>query len=489
MSQTLRLTRYIPHPPHPPQVAFLLCDELEAIYGGAAGGGKSDALLMAALQYVDQPDYGALILRRTFAQLNQNDAIMERSKQWLANTDARWNGEDHRWTFPSGATLTFGHCKDEESKYNYQGGQWHFIGFDELTQFTETQYLYIAFSRGRTLESSTIPLRIRSTSNPGGIGHGWVKKRLIKPSSRVAGSLFIPAKIDDNPTIKREQYVSQLSHLGAELRAQLLDGDWDVFEGMAFPDFDEETHVVQPFEIPADWRRLESMDFGVAHPSCVLAWASDYDGNLVVFDEFYANGLVSGQAAELLKRREWWWPVSEGKKPSPVTYADPSMWARTGGTTSWGEPASDVTEFREHGVGGFVKANNDRMAGRVRLLELMRPDPSRWFPKWHPRYGEQGSPRLFVVGSRCPELVAQLKVAPLLGMDAAQTGAGEIIDPGWESRDGHATAAARYGAISWPSPSKEAEQPLDDPRAELMRLNEKAFLARHSADGGRYVSV
>lgn len=238
--------QYIPQKPTPHQATFLLVPHYEVFFGGSAGPGKSSALLMAALQYVDQPGYNALILRKTFQDLAKADALIPRSKEWLMNTDAHWNESQKRWTFPSGATLSFGHMDDENAKYNYQGAAWHFIGFDELTHFSETMYMYM-HSRCRKAEEDPIPLRMRGTGNPGGIGHEWVKNRFVTPpdpeevtegmdeeSKREyyeerANMLFIPAKLHDNPHIAKD-YEKNLKRLDAVTRAQLLNGDWDIGE-------------------------------------------------------------------------------------------------------------------------------------------------------------------------------------------------------------------------------------------------------------------
>jgi phage terminase large subunit-like protein len=232
---TPRLTRYIPHRPHPPQAAFLLLTNREALFGGAAGGGKSDALLMAALQYVDIPGYSALLLRRSFAQLAQADALIPRAHEWLQGTDARWNEQKHTWTFPSGAVLKFGHLQNENDKYDYQGSAWHFVGFDELTQFSETQYTYlISRARRRKAEpgkpaplAGGVPIRVRASANPGGEGHEWVKRRYLT-EGRSKGRVFVPSKLSDNPSLDREDYLKSLAELDPVTRAQLLDGNWDV---------------------------------------------------------------------------------------------------------------------------------------------------------------------------------------------------------------------------------------------------------------------
>lgn len=216
---------YIPLNPSAKQAEFLVDDRREILYGGAAGGGKSVGLLIAALMYVTEPGYTALLLRRTYKDLALPEAIMDLADQWLHSTDAKWNNETKTWTFPSGATLTFGYLETEKDKYRYQGAKFNFVGFDELTQFTESQYTYL-FSRIRRPIGSTIPGRMRASSNPGGIGHQWVKERFI--SNPVNGRLFIPAGLVDNPYLDQDEYRKTLSELDPVTRAQLEDGNWDI---------------------------------------------------------------------------------------------------------------------------------------------------------------------------------------------------------------------------------------------------------------------
>lgn len=225
------MTKYIPWQPTETQAAFLLLDCREALYGGAAGGGKSVALLMAALQYVDVPGYNALLLRRTFAALSKPGALIDLAHDWLQGTDATWNESLKTWTFPSSATLSFGYLDIEKDKYQYQGAAYQFIGWDELTQFTPTQYKYL-FSRRRrtnTMKASGVPMRTRAASNPGGEGHEWVKHRFFVegPAKR---RVFIPAKLQDNPHLDVEEYRESLAELPLVERLQLENGDWETKE-------------------------------------------------------------------------------------------------------------------------------------------------------------------------------------------------------------------------------------------------------------------
>lgn len=271
---------YIPHAPTERQKLFLidLHDHKEAFYGGAAGGGKSDALLAGALEYVDTAGYSALLLRRTYADLAKPKALMDRAHEWLSPTAAEWNEQRKQWRFPSGAVLSFGYLENEADKYQYQSAEYQFIGFDELTQFTESQYTYL-FSRLRRLAGSNIPIRMRSASNPADEPTGyWVADRFVPDSftpedaetpqifykegkdenGEVVKRAFVPARMTDNPYLDQVEYSKSLSELDDVTREQLKKGDWRIKRrGNIFSMWGEDYHVIS-------WGEFERV-FGVSH--------------------------------------------------------------------------------------------------------------------------------------------------------------------------------------------------------------------------------
>src|SRR5262245_55996879 len=178
---------YCPWQPTDKQSEFLISDHLEVFFGGAAGGGKSVALLMAALQYVKRPGYAALIIRKDLPRLALAGGLIPRSHEWLAGSKAKWNQARRQWTFPvkggQPATLTFGYLCRPLDKFRYASSEFQFIAFDELTDFTEEDYLFL-FSRLRRNTRLDVPLRMRAASNPGGLGHLWVKQRFIEPAGQ-----------------------------------------------------------------------------------------------------------------------------------------------------------------------------------------------------------------------------------------------------------------------------------------------------------------
>lgn len=295
----LKANNYIPHEPFERQKEFLALDCFEALYGGAAGGGKSDAILMAAAQYIHVPGYAALILRRTYADLALEDAIMWRAQRWWLGVDGiTWSATDKRFTFPSGATITFGYLDAEVDKFRYQGAAFQFIGFDELTQFTETKYTYL-LSRVRRLANADVPLRVRGASNPGGIGHDWVFKRFVDAKTAVAP--FVPAMLVDNYHLDRESYGATLDLLDPVTREQLKKGVWiRGGGGLVYGEFREHRNLIDMHEIPKLDTHLLALDFGVVDENAltVIGWRAN-DFRVFILRSYRLTGLVGDVAAEI----------------------------------------------------------------------------------------------------------------------------------------------------------------------------------------------
>jgi phage terminase large subunit-like protein len=248
-----RLADFCPVQPTERQHEFLQLNVPEAFYGGAAGGGKSTALLMGALQYAYVPGYAALILRRDLPRLSLPGGLVPKSHEWLRGSQATWNARRCQWTFPTGgppATITFGYLHSPLDKYRYCSSEYQYIAFDELTEFDEEDYLFL-FSRLRRTHGLSAPLRIRSASNPGGPGHLWVKNRFINLHSLAAGGRqaaeaqtrgvfvsggrgYVPALIADNPHLLGDEYRQSLIHLPPVIRERLLHGDWSIQEEGVF---------------------------------------------------------------------------------------------------------------------------------------------------------------------------------------------------------------------------------------------------------------
>ena len=207
------------------QKVFLRTNSLEALFGGAAGGGKSSALLMSALQYVDIPGYSAILFRRTYADLALPGALMDRFKSWIDNfDDIHWNANSYVATFPSGARITFGYLNNTNDYMRYKGSEFQFIGMDEVTEIRESDYRYL-FSRLRRPASgqlSQVPLRMRAASNP---APNWVRQRFIVEGTE-QGRIFVPSKLTDNPGIDADSYRQALQALDPIERRRLEEGDW-----------------------------------------------------------------------------------------------------------------------------------------------------------------------------------------------------------------------------------------------------------------------
>ena len=216
---------YCPEEPSITQKVFLRTNALEGLFGGAAGGGKSSALLMSAMQFVDVPNYSAILFRRTYADLSLPGALMDRFKDWIGGEeDIHWNANSYVATFPSGARISFGYLNNTNDYLRYKGSEFQFIGMDEVTEIRESDYRYM-FSRLRRPNSgalSQVPLRMRAASNP---APNWVRQRFIV-EGKETGRIFVPSLLTDNPGIDADSYRQALQALDPVERRRLELGDW-----------------------------------------------------------------------------------------------------------------------------------------------------------------------------------------------------------------------------------------------------------------------
>ena len=265
---TPRLTKYIPYEPTVKQRAFLLMnDTKEILYGGAAGGGKSIAQLMGALQYVDIPGYSAILFRRTYADLSLPGALIDVSKQWLMpfveSKEVKWSEKEKQYTFPSGATLSFGYLESDNDCYRYQGAEFQYIGMDECTHISPSNYRYL-FSRLRKTKDLQVPLRFRATCNPGGMyGEYYYQRFFVEGAEH--GRIFIGAGLNDNPFLDAEAYREALAELDPVEREQLLNGNWEI-KAMGDLLDSQWFQKVPVHEVPTHAKRVRYWDFAGTDP-------------------------------------------------------------------------------------------------------------------------------------------------------------------------------------------------------------------------------
>ena len=281
-----RMPLYAPEEPSLTQKVFLRTYALEALFGGAAGGGKSSALLMAAMQYVDVPGYSAILFRRTYADLSLPGALMDRFKDWIApHDDIHWNANSYVATFPSGARISFGYLNNTNDYLRYKGSEFQFIGMDEVTEIRESDYRYL-FSRLRRPANgplSQVPLRMRAASNP---APNWVRQRFIVEGLET-NRIFVPSLLTDNPGIDAVSYRQALQALDPVERRRLEEGDWwsttlgSMFDRTSFV-------IIDPHEIPiitSAARVVRFWDLAATEPSPSYPDPDWTVGTLGVFDQ------------------------------------------------------------------------------------------------------------------------------------------------------------------------------------------------------------
>lgn len=441
--------------PNPgPQTEFLASSEREVLYGGAAGGGKSIGLLADPMRYFDNANFNGLILRRTNDELRE---LIWKSQEMYkeAFPGAKWQEKKSQWVFPSGARLWMTYLEREEDVLRYQGQAFSYIGFDELTQHSTPFAWNYMRSRLRTTDPS-LPIFMRATTNPGGPGHSWVKQMFIDPSPpnksfhakdmetgetltypeghEKAGKplfqrRFIPATLRDNPYLYEEgSYEANLLSLPEMQRRQLLEGDWAIAEGAAFSEFRANKHIVEPFEIPHDWRRFRSCDYGYSSYSAVHWFAIDPAfETLVVYRELYVSKHTGKDLARVVMQLE------EGEK---ISYGvlDSSCWHNRGqiGPSIAEEMISMGCRWRPSD-----RSAGARVAGKNRLHELLK-------------YDEETDTTGIVFFNNCRQIIADLPVIP------SDPKGGDDIDVRY--RSDHTYDSIRYGIMSRP----RAVSPFED---------------------------
>ena len=391
--------------PYPKQAEFYKSRKRYTAYGGARGGGKSDVArgkaILLCLRYAG---IQILFMRRTYPEIKENHLIPAAK---ILNGVARYSGIDKAFLFPNGSRLKFGYCRNDNDLLQYQGQAYDVIFLEECTQFPENVFTTMTESnRSSGLMQEYFPPRMYFTCNPGGVGHAWFKRLFIDREYREKENpedyQFIQASVYDNPWLMRNSpdYVRALENLPEDRKRAMLLGDWNVFEGQYFPEFQRETHVIEPFPIPAQWRRYRVFDYGFDMFICFFV-AMDESGNAYFYKEIcegrdkpdkYGNpgeGLTISQAAERMLQ------MTTAQEDIFCTIAPPDMWNRRQDT---GRSAADI--FAACGV-PLYKASNNRVQGWMEMKEWLRVP-------------EGGKPRLQVF-STCPQLIRML---PLVLHDA-----------------------------------------------------------------------
>lgn len=361
--------------PHPgPQQAFLASQAREVLYGGARGGGKTDCVLASALRYVHVAGYRALILRRTFPELRE---VMDRAQAIYPQTGGSWIASEKRWRWGSGATVEFGYCETHADAMQYQGQEFHFIAFDEIGQMVEERtWLFLMTNLRRPPEG--VVLMARATANPGGPGHGWLRKRFILPcpadgravwDAQGNSRAFFQARVYDNPTLMQEDpaYVKMLESLPGVMREQFLNGNWEVGTGLAFESLTETSHTEPGVSaLGPHWRLFGAFDWGFGHRWAFLLFAMRSDGSLLVVDSVMGRRMVPEEIAQRVQALLGRYALRFQDLAYTVAGSDVKIQDRARG--NWGPSVGE--QFA--GFGWYlINADQNRIAGYQNLLSYL----------------------------------------------------------------------------------------------------------------------
>ena len=435
--------------PNPgPQTDFLASTEQEVLYGGSAGGGKSYAMVADPVRYLNNPNARMLLVRRSTEELRE---LISVSKQLYpkAIPGIKFMERDKTWVAPSGATLWMSYLDRDDDVMRYQGQAFNWIGFDELTQWPTPYPWNYMRSRLRTTKASGLPLYMRATSNPGGPGHQWVKKTFIDPQTPnksfwatdpdtgeviswpkghtkegepLFKRRFIPANLFDNPYLADDgMYEANLLSLPEHQRRQLLEGDWDINEGAAFPEFNRKIHVIEPFDIPNNWPRFRACDYGYSSYTGVVWIVVAPDEQLIVYREMYVNKVLATDLADMILETE-----SEEKIRYGVL--DSSLWHKRGDT---GPSLAEQMIVRGCRWRPADRSKGSRVSGKNEIHRRLQVD----------EFTEE--PRM-VIFNTCKNLISQLPAIPLDKNNP------EDVDT--KSED-HLYDALRYGVMTRPKSS------------------------------------
>jgi len=446
------------------QAEFHEAREYDVLYGGAAGGGKSRALVMEAIRAcVRHPGLRVGAFRRTYGELKESLLAELAQAGYAGALGAVWNGTEYELRFPNGSLLMFRYAESIKDASRRLGGQYQLLIFDERTLTPPDVVAYLE-SRIRSGRADIPVIGIRSATNPGGPGHGTAKARYVDATNygenvvtdeRGRTVRFIPSKLSDNPHVNPE-YAQDLKALPEQMRKAFLDGSWDAFMGQMFTEFSWDRHVVDPTSLPADWRRYNGIDWGFAAPWCVLWGAVDEDGRLWVYRELYEKQVGEAEQARRILAAE-----RDGESVA-ARYADDAMWATRGDA----KPISTV--YAEQGVPLTAAGKGGRVAGWQRVHSLLAEAPAC---PHHRAAGWETCPKIHIFRT-CRDLLRELPALP-----HATSGDPEDADT---TASDHAMDALRYLAINlgsgprfhFPTPPDEtpALEPAATGRHEQQRL-------------------